>query len=307
MNRQLVELYWKIGEYICLKREKEGWGKSTVQNLADYLFVQDADLQGFTSRNLWRMKTFYETYSPYPKLTTVLSEIQWSAHLHILAQAKSIEEKEFYLRLSIQERYSVRELERQIKSGVYERTLLADAKQPLTLQKLPQDTKGVFRDYYIFEFLNLPKPYSEKDLCKALISHLKDFLLEIGKDFTFIGEEFRIQVGQHDFFIDLLLFHRDLACLVAIELKIEAFAPAHLGQLNFYLEALNRDVRKPHENPSIGILLCKNKDAEVVEYAMSQNLSPTLVAEYETKLISKSLLQKKFHELFGVLKEENEE
>jgi len=130
VNRQLVVLYWKIGEYICQKTEKEGWGKSTVQNLANYLTTQDPHLQGFTARNLWRMKTFYETYAPYPKLTTLLSEIQWSAHLHILSQTKSIEEKEFYLRLCIQEQYSVRELERQIKSGVYERTILAYEPKP---------------------------------------------------------------------------------------------------------------------------------------------------------------------------------
>ena len=136
---------------------------------------------------------------------------------------------------------------------------------------------------------------------KALIAHLKDFILEIGKDFTFVGEEYRIQVGEQDFFIDLLLFHRGLACLVAIELKIEAFAPAHLGQLGFYLEVLNRNVKKPHENPSIGILLCKNKNDEVVEYAMSQNLSPTLIAEYEMQLINKDILQNKLHELFGFL------
>jgi predicted nuclease of restriction endonuclease-like (RecB) superfamily len=302
VNQQLVRLYWQIGRYISQKTAKEAWGKSTVQYLADYLAAQDATLQGFTARNLWRMKSFYETYAPYPKLTTLLSEIQWSAHLHILAQTKTIEEKEFYLRLSSQERYSVRELERQLKSGVYERTMLADAKQPLAIQKLPQDTKGIFKEQYIFEFLHLPKPYSEKDLRKGLISQLKDFILEIGKDFTFVGEEYRLQVGEHDFYIDLLLFHRELACLVAIELKIEAFAPAQLGQLNFYLEALNRDVKKKHENPSIGILLCKNKDAEVVEYAMSQSLSPMLIAEYETKLVNKKLLQKKLHDLFGMVK-----
>jgi predicted nuclease of restriction endonuclease-like (RecB) superfamily len=301
VNSQLVQLYWSIGEYIALKSQQEGWGKSTVQNLANYIAEQDATLQGFTARNLWRMKSFYEMYLPYPKLSTLLSEIQWSAHLHILNQTKGIEEKEFYLRLTIQERYSVRELERQIKSGVYERTILTAAKQPLVLQKLPQNAQQVFRDAYIFEFLNLPKPHSEKDLRKALIHHLKDFLLEIGKDFAFVGEEYRLQVGGHDFFIDLLLFHRGLACLVAIELKIEAFAPTHLGQLNFYLEALNRDVKKTHENPSIGILLCKSKDDEVVEYALSQNISPTLISEYQTQLLDKKLLQQKLHELFIVL------
>jgi len=166
------------------------------------------------------------------------------------------------------------------------------------LRELPQDITGAFKDSYIFEFLNLPEPHNESDLQKALLAQLKNFILELGKDFLFVGEEFRVQVGNSDFFIDLLFFHRALQCLVAFELKTDKFKPEFLGKLNFYLEALDRDVKRENENPSIGVLLCKSKDAEVVEYAMSRNLSPALVAEYETKFIEKKILQAKLHELF---------
>jgi RecB family endonuclease NucS len=157
--------------------------------------------------------------------------------------------------------------------------------------------KGQFKDSYVFEFLSLPDDYKENDLRKALVSHLKRFLNELGPDFSMIGEEYPLQVGMKDFRIDLLMFHRGLNCMVAIELKTTEFEPAHFGQLQFYLEALDRDVKKPHENPSMGILVCKTKDDEVVKYAMNRNMSPTMIAEYETKLINKSLLQKKLHEL----------
>jgi hypothetical protein len=163
---------------------------------------------------------------------------------------------------------------------------------------LPQYVTNVFKDTYIFEFVNLPQPFSEKNLKKELIKQLKKFILELGSDFVFMGEEFRLQVGTKDFYVDLLFYHRELCCLVPFELKIEEFKPEFIGKLNFYLEALDRDVRKPHENPSIGVLLCKSKNDEIVEYAMSRNISPTLVADYETKFINKKLLQAKLHDLF---------
>src|SRR5690606_9134850 len=166
------------------------------------------------------------------------------------------------------------------------------------LKEKHSDITNTFKDSYIFEFLNLPEPHSESDLQKALIKQMKNFILELGKDFLFIGEEYKVQVGNSDFYVDLLFYHRGLQCLTAFELKADKFKPEHLGQLNFYLEALDRDVKKQNENPSIGILLCKDKDSEVVEYALSRSLSPTMVAEYKTQLPDKKLLQKKLHELF---------
>ncbi len=155
-----------------------------------------------------------------------------------------------------------------------------------------------FKDSYIFEFLNLSEPFKENELQKALISQMKSFILELGKDFLFVGEEFKIQVGNSDFSIDLLFFHRGLQCMVAFELKTDKFKPEHLGQLNFYLEALDRNIKRENENPSIGILLCKDKEKEVVEYALNRSLSPALVSQYTLQLPDKALLQQKLHELF---------
>ncbi len=166
------------------------------------------------------------------------------------------------------------------------------------MTQLHGDITNVFRDTYVLDFLNLPKTHSEKDLQKSIVANLRDFILEFGKDFAFIGQEYRIQVGKNDYFIDLLFFHRGLRCLVMVELKINDFKPEYLGKLNFYLEALDRDIKKPDENPSVGIILCKSKNDEVVEYALSGNLSPALIAEYRTKLIPKQVLQKKLHEYF---------
>lgn len=298
VNAELIDLYWQIGKHISCKVAESGWGKSVVAELANFIAQNEPSARGFSDKNLWRMKQFYETYKNLPKLSALLREISWSHNLAIMSRCKADEEKEFYLKLCISERFSFRELERQISSSVFERTMLGNQKLSTVLRELPQDITGAFKDSYIFEFLNLPEPHNENDLQKALLAQLKNFILELGKDFLFVGEEFRVQVGSSDFFIDLLFFHRALQCLVAFELKTDKFKPEFLGKLNFYLEALDRDVKRENENPSIGVLLCKSKDAEVVEYAMSRNLSPALVAEYETKFIEKKILQAKLHELF---------
>lgn len=216
----------------------------------------------------------------------------------IFSRCKTDEEREFYIRLTIQEKYSKRELERQINSAVFERTMISNVKSPIVLKKINSDITNAFKDSYVFDFLNLPEPFNESDLQKGLFSQMKNFILELGKDFLFIGEEYKVQVGNSDFYVDLLFYHRGLQCLVAFELKADKFKPEHLGQLNFYLEALDRDVKKNNENPSIGILLCKDKDSEVVKYALSRNLSPTMVAEYQMQLPDKKLLQQKLHQLF---------
>ena len=304
-NQVLIELYWSVGEYIFHKTTKENWGKGVVKELAEYIKKQDPSIGGFTPRNIWRMKQLYETYKESPKLTPLVSQISWTNNLIILSGNKSEEEKEFYLNETIRNNYSKRELERQIASSVYERTLLGDKKLSTVVQKLPQKTEGVFKDTYVLELLGLPRQYKEKDLQSAIVSSLKEFILELGIGFAFIGQEYRISVGKKDFYIDLLFSHRYLQCLVAIELKIGEFKPSDLGQLEFYLEALDRDVKTPHENPSIGILLCKEKDDEIVEYALSRSLSPTVIANYETELIPKKLLKQKVDELCKLY--ENEE
>jgi len=298
VNSELINLYWKIGKHISIRVENSEWGKSVVKELANYIQSTEPDLKGFSDKNLWRMKQFYETYKDTPKLSPLVRQISWTNNLIIFGRAKSEEEREFYLRLTIQEKYSSRELERQINSSVFERVMIGNSKLSALPRELNPDVTKAFKDNYIFEFLNLPEKYNEPYLQRELVKQMKDFILELGKDFIFIGEEYRVQVGNRDFYIDLLFYHRELQCLVAFELKSVEFQPEHLGQLNFYLEALDRDVKKEKENPSIGVLLCKGKDTEVVKYALSRSLSPTMVSDYQTQLPNKKLLQRKLQEIF---------
>jgi predicted nuclease of restriction endonuclease-like (RecB) superfamily len=215
--------------------------------------------------------------------------------LLILSGTKTAEERRFYIELCIRENYSKRELERQIDSAYYQRYVLSAGKQ--LPEHIPSAVKGRILDSYVLEFLDLPEQYSENSLKKAIIGNLKNFILEFGKDFTFIGEEYRVQVGGQDFYIDLLFYNRALSCLVPIELKIGKFKPEHIGQINFYLEALDRDVKKPNENPSVGVILCATKDDAIVEYALSRSLSPTMVADYTLQLPDKKLLEQKVREI----------
>ncbi len=298
VNTELIDLYWDIGQYIYQRVEQSEWGQSVVQELAGYLARTEPGMKGFSDKNLWRMKQFFETYKDYPKLSTVLRELSWSNNLAIFSRCKSAEEREFYLNISKAEGYSFRELDRQISAGLFERTMIGNAKLSPVLREIHPSITNSIKDSYVFEFLNLPNTYTENDLQKGLVKQLKNFILELGKEFLFIGEEYRLQVGKSDFYIDLLFYHRELQCLVAIELKADKFKPEYIGQLNFYLEALDRDVKKPNENPSIGILLCKDQDYEVVEYALSRSIPSAMVAEYKTQLPDKKLLQQKLHELF---------
>ncbi|HLU85571.1 MAG TPA: PDDEXK nuclease domain-containing protein [Vicingaceae bacterium] len=298
VNTELINLYWNVGEYVSKKIKESEWGDSVVVELAIFIKTQEPEIKGFSDKNIWRMKQFYETYRDFPKLLPLVREINWTNNLLIFSRCKTIEEMEFYLKNVKQENYSKRELDRQISASLFERTMIGNTKLSPVVRESNYNLINTFKDSYIFEFLNLPEPYNESDLQHGLVKQMKDFILELGKDYLFIGEEYKLQVGNNDFFIDLLFYHRGLQCLIAFELKTDKFKPTHLGQLNFYLEALDRDVKKPNEKPSIGVLLCKDKDSEVVEYALSRSLSPTMVAEYKTQLPDKKLLQQKLHELF---------
>jgi predicted nuclease of restriction endonuclease-like (RecB) superfamily len=306
-NLQLVELYWNIGEHLSRKVANDGWGRGTVRELGEWLAARVPDLRGFSASNLWRMRQFFELYATDPKLAPLVRALPWASNLLILAQCKTPEEREFYLRLATEQRWPKRELERQLQGALFERTLTGKPALSPALHAQHPSAVAVFKDRYLLDFLALPDDHAERDLQRALLANLKQFLLELGRDFCFVGEEFCIQVGAQDFFIDLLFFHRGLQALVAIELKIDAFKPAHLGQLQFYLEALDRDHKKPHEAPSIGVLLCKTRDQDVVEYALSRSLSPALVAEYETRLPNKALLQAKLDEIYELIAEKREE
>ena len=216
----------------------------------------------------------------------------------IMSGCKTDEEREFYIRLCIKENYSKRQLERQLDSGYYERYMLS--KETLLLESVKKLGENSFLDSYVMEFLDLPNEFHENDLRKALIRNMKDFILELGKDFTFIDEEYKVQVGGDDFRIDLLFYHRGLQCLVAIELKIGKFKPEYISKLDFYLEALDRQVKKENENPSVGLLLYAAKNDEVVEYAMSRTMSPMLVSQYQLQLPDKAVLEKKLQQLVNI-------
>lgn len=298
-NKALLDTYWQVGKYISEKIEQSTWGDNIVSQLAAYIAKTAPELKGFSDKNLWRMKRFYETYVGDEKLSPLVREIGWTQNILIMSRCDNATEREFYIRLTKRDRLTKRELDRQISASVYERTMLGQSKLPPLVRELGDKAKNAFRDQYVMEYITGKEAKPENSLRNALIKHMKEFILELGKDFIYMGEEYRVQVGMSDFRIDLLFFHRELQCLVAFELKTEAFKPEHLGQLNFYLEALDRDVKKPQENPSIGVLLCQDKDDEVVEYALSRSLSPTLVAKYQLCLPDKKLLQKKMREIFN--------
>ena len=300
VNYELINLYWNVGQYINNKVSSENWGKGIVSNLSDFIRQKDTQIKGFSPQNMWRMKQFFETYETNEKLSALTRETTWTNNMTIIAKSKTEQEREFYLRLSVKEKYSSRELERQIDSGIYERVTLTDSNLSAVLREIHPESNKFFKDRYILDFLPLSKPFSEKDLRLGIVNHLKDFILEFGKDFTFVGQEYRVQVGTKDFYVDLVFYHRELQCLVAVDLKITDFKPEYLGKMEFYLEALDRDVKKDHEKPSVGIILCKSKDSQIVEYSLSRTLSPTMVAEYETKLIDKNLLASKLDEFFEI-------
>lgn len=327
VNAELINLYWNVGAYIGNKLKQAEWGENTIGELASYIQNNHPELKGFSRAGLYRMIQFFESYSRSEFVAsvmrqikiddnskkkmkpfidnhiiinikeTLLARISWTHHIAIFSRCKIDEEKEFYIRQSIKESYSVRELNRQISASLFERAMTSENPKSIIQSKSKSIREQVFKDSYVFDFLNLPEKHSEDDLQKGLLLKMKDFILELGRDFIFVGEEYKLMVGSSDFYIDLLFYHRGLQCLVAFELKAGKFKPEHIGQLNFYLEALDRDVKKEHENPSIGILLCRDKDNQVVEYSLSRSLSPTMVAKYRTQLPEKELLQQKLHDI----------
>jgi predicted nuclease of restriction endonuclease-like (RecB) superfamily len=297
VNTVLIDLYWQIGEIISRRVAAAQWGEGAVDQLASYIARWEPGIRGFSRNNLLRMRQFYETYRNDQFVAPLVRQIPWSHHLQILGQCKLPEEREFYLRMAVQEGWSKRQLERQIRAALFERPVLSPPKVAPVVRELHPGALSVFRDSYTLEFLGLPQAHTEADLHRGLLNSLREFLIEIGRDFCFIGSEVPLQVGNQDFALDLLFFHRGLNCLVAIELKVGRFEP-ELGKLNFYLETLDRDVRKPRERPTLGLLLCASKDDEVVEYALSRSLSPAMIAEYQTQLPDKRMLAARLREFY---------
>lgn len=269
VNRDLVELYWAIGESIHQKQGELGWGKAVVETLARDLQAEFPGRNGFSARNLWNMRDFYCEYSKRPKLQPLVAEISWAKNLVILTSCEDDLEREFYLRATARFGWTKAVLQHQIDNKSYEKYLLNQTNFDQTLPPAIQGQAALaVKDHYTFDFLELSVEHSERELELALVQNLRRFLSELGGAFAFIGNQYLLEVGGQEYFVDLLLFHRRLRCLVAIDLKVGAFEPEHKGKMEFYLEALDRQERMEGENAPIGIIICRHKNKTVVEYAL---------------------------------------
>lgn len=301
VNAELVKLYWDIGKWLSEKCSAAEWGDKVVEKAAEYLRVNRPDLGSYAKRTLYRMRSFYEAYKDDEFVSPLVTQIGWTQHLIVLTRAKSQEERRFYLEKCISERYSKRDLERQFDASFFQRCKLGEVAASSAKVALP--ARAAIRDLYSLEFLDMPVKYKEGDLRDAIVSQIANFILELGRDFTFVGKEFPVKVGLSDFHIDLLFFNRSLRCFFAFELKTRRFRPSDIGQIDFYLEALDRDVKRSDENPSVGVVLCTDKDDAVVEYALSRSISPTMVATYETALPDKHLLESRLRQITDLVME----
>lgn len=281
VNKELIRLYWDIGKLIAERQKTEGWGKSVVVRLADDLQQEFPGILGFSVQNLWYMRQFYLEYCEKEKLQPLVGEISWSKNLIILARCKDPLEREFYIRMARKFGWSKNVLVHQIENRSYEKTLLGQTNfdKALTPEQRAQ-AKLAVKDDYTFDFLELGEAHSERELERALIAKVEDFLRAMGGMFAFLGSQYRLEVEDKEYFIDLLLYHRRLKCLVAVELKVGEFAPEFVGKMQFYLAALDELVREKHENPSVGIILCKEKNRTIVEYALRDASKPIGVATY---------------------------
>ncbi|HEY9161716.1 MAG TPA: PDDEXK nuclease domain-containing protein [Desulfomonilia bacterium] len=291
VNKELVGLYWDIGRMIVERQNAEGWGKSVVERLSTDLQKEFPGIGGFSIQNLWYMRQFYQEYHDTPKLQPLVGEIGWSHNLVIMGRCKDPLEREFYIRMTRKFGWSKNVLVHQIDNQSYEKSMMGQTNFDKALTpELRAQAKLAVKDEYIFDFLELGENHSERELERALIARIEDFLRAMGGMFAFMGSQYRLEVDGDEYFIDLLLFHRRLKSLVAIELKIGKFMPEFVGKIQFYLTALDRQVRQEDENPSIGIILCKEKNRTVVEYALYDARKPIGVATYEiTKTLPKAL------------------
>jgi predicted nuclease of restriction endonuclease-like (RecB) superfamily len=295
VNIELIDLYWSIGEDIVEKQKKLGWGKSVVEILSKDLQKEFPGVHGFSSANLWRMRKFFLAYNQSKKLAPMVREIGWSHNIAIFEKCKNDLEKEFYIRMTKKYGWSKNVLINYIEGKSYERYLINQTNFDKTLDKdYSQQAKLAVKDTYNFDFLELGEAHLEREFELGLVNSIRIFLLEMGSEYAFIGNQFKVEVDESEFFIDLLLYHRKLNCLVAIELKVTEFKPEYAGKMQFYLAALDEKVKQEHENPTIGIIICKTKQRTIVEYTLKQTNSPMGVAEY-------SLSKKLPKELKGLL------
>lgn len=282
VNKELIGLYWDIGRIIEERQKKVAWGKSVVERLAADLQKEFPGIQGFSARNIWRMRDFYITYHRNEKLTPLVSEIGWTHNLLILMGCKNDLEREFYIRMTRKYGWTKNVLAINIEARTYDKYLLNQTNFEQTVsEKVRDQAKLAVKDEYTFDFLGLGEEHSEKELESALIGKVNRFLLEMGGVFTFAGSQYRLEVEGEEYFIDILLYHRHLKCLVAVELKTGKFLPEYVGKMQFYLAVLDDKIKTREENPSIGIILCRDKNRTIVEYALRDSKKPIGVAAYK--------------------------
>lgn len=281
VNKELIALYWDIGKLIEERQEAEGWGKAVVERLSADLRAEFGEKSGFSGRNLWYMRTFYREYKEQPILQPLAAEIAWTKNTLILDRCTNPLQREFYLRASARFGWTRRVLEHQIDNQTYEKYLLNQTSFDNALpQAIAAQAKLAVKDHYTFDFLELSDAHEERELETALIANVQRFLTEMGPHFTFVGSQYRLIVEGNDYYIDLLLYHRALKSLIAVELKIGEFQPEHKGKMEFYLVALNEQIKLPDENDAIGIIICKSKKKTVVEYALKTATQPIGIATY---------------------------
>lgn len=281
VNKELTSLYWDIGRMIAERQRKRGWGHSVVEKLAADLQEEYPGTTGFSASNLWRMKLFYETYQKVEKLAPMVREIGWSHNIIIMERCDDDLGREFYIRMTRKFGWTKDVLIHQIDNQSYEKTLMGQTNFDKAVPaKIRDQARLAVKDEYTFDFLELGEEHSEHELERAIIGKVETFLKEMGGRFAFLGSQYCFEVGKEEYFIDLLLYHRGLKCLVAVELKIGAFKPEYVGKMQFYLAALDDLVRMPAENPSIGMILCKSKESSTVEYALKESKKPIGVSTY---------------------------
>ncbi len=294
VNRELIELYWYIGKMIVERQEREGWGKAIVEKLAIDLNSEYPDMQGFSSGNIWRMRAFYIAYTEQvpilaqpareldgKNLPQAVAEIPWFHNVILIEKVKDSVERLWYAEQTLQNGWSRNVLVHQIEGGLYKRQGKAVTNFPKTLP-LPQSdlAQQLLKDPYTFDFLSISEKANERDLEKSLVEHLKEFLIELGVGFAFVGQQYHLEVGGQDYYLDLLFYHTRLHCYIVIELKVSEFQPEFAGKMNFYLSAVDDILCQSNDQPSIGIILCKSKNKLVVEYALRNTSKPIGVAAY---------------------------
>jgi len=281
VNKKLILLYLDIGRRIVENQKKHGWGKAIVETLSRDLQVEFPGAAGYSADNLWRMRKFYLNYTDKPKLAPLVQEIAWAHNIVIMEKCKSDLSREFYLRMTKKFGWTKNVLIHQIENQSYEKTLSNQTNFSKTLPaKIMNQAKLAIKDEYTFNFLELADKHSENELEQAMLSKINRFLIEMGGLFAFMGNQFRLEVDGEEYFIDLLLYHRRLKCMVAVELKIGKFIPEYVGKMQFYLTTLDTLVKEKSENPSIGIILCKEKKRTIVEYALKNSKKPIAVSKY---------------------------